>query len=92
MARMRDRIAHRGPDGAGLWRSKDGSCLFAHRRLSIIDLSDAANQPMSNERGDVTIIFNGELYNHAEVRQQLAALVEVHAHGRLSAARFRSRW
>ena len=74
MARMRDRIAHRGPDGAGLWRSKDGSCLFAHRRLSIIDLSDAANQPMSNERGDVTIIFNGELYNHAEVRQQLEGL------------------
>ncbi|MBX7185163.1 MAG: asparagine synthase (glutamine-hydrolyzing) [Vicinamibacteria bacterium] len=74
MARMRDRIAHRGPDGAGLWRSRDGSFLLAHRRLSIIDLSEAASQPMWNERGDVTIIFNGELYNHAEVRKELEAL------------------
>jgi asparagine synthase (glutamine-hydrolysing) len=74
MSRMRDRIAHRGPDGAGLWRSRDGSCLFAHRRLSIIDLSEAANQPMTNERGDVTLVLNGELYNHAEVRRELEAL------------------
>ncbi len=74
MVRMRDRIAHRGPDGAGLWRSSDGSCLLAHRRLSIIDLSAKAAQPMTNEAGDVAIVYNGELYNHAEVRKELEAL------------------
>ncbi len=47
---MRDRMAHRGPDGGGIWRSKDGTCAFGHRRLSIIDLSTAAAQPMLNER------------------------------------------
>ena len=50
IATMRDRMVHRGPDGAGLWRSPDGDCSFGHRRLSIIDLSDAASQPMLNQR------------------------------------------
>jgi asparagine synthase (glutamine-hydrolysing) len=74
LATMRDRMAHRGPDGAGLWRSADGSCAFGFRRLSIIDLSSAANQPMLNQRGDVAIVFNGEIYNHAEIRRELEAL------------------
>ena len=59
---MRDRMAHRGPDGAGIWRSGDGTCVFGHRRLSIIDLSSAADQPMRNREGTVSIIFNGEIY------------------------------
>src|SRR4051812_17967505 len=71
---MRDRMVHRGPDGGDNWRSKDGACAFGHRRLSIIDLSTAASQPMLNERGDVAVIFNGEIYNHAEVRRELEAL------------------
>jgi asparagine synthase (glutamine-hydrolysing) len=71
---MRDRMVHRGPDGGDNWRSKDGTCAFGHRRLSIIDLSTAASQPMLNERGDVAVIFNGEIYNHAEVRRELEAL------------------
>ncbi len=74
IAAMRDRMSHRGPDGAGLWRSADGHCAFGHRRLSIIDLSAAANQPMLNDAGDVAVIFNGEIYNHAEVRRELEAL------------------
>ena len=53
VARMRDRMAHRGPDGVGLWCSADRQCVFGHRRLSIIDLSDAAAQPMSNAAGTV---------------------------------------
>jgi asparagine synthase (glutamine-hydrolysing) len=74
VAAMRDRMAHRGPDGAGLWRSDDRHCAFGHRRLSIIDLSEAANQPMLNDAGDVAVIFNGEIYNHEEVRRELKTL------------------
>ena len=49
VSRMRDRMSHRGPDGAGLWCARDKSCTFGHRRLSIIDLSTDASQPMTNE-------------------------------------------
>src|SRR3990170_7864151 len=74
IARMRDRMAHRGPDGAGFWRSARRDCAFGHRRLSIIDLSSAADQPMVNRAGDVALIFNGEIYNHAELRCELRKL------------------
>jgi asparagine synthase (glutamine-hydrolysing) len=74
VCRMRDRMAHRGPDGVGSWRSPDRHCTFGHRRLAIIDLSDAAAQPMVNAAGDVAITYNGEIYNHAEVRRELEAL------------------
>jgi len=74
IARMRDRMSHRGPDGAGLWCSPDRSCAFGHRRLSIIDLSETASQPMVNTAGTVAVIFNGEIYNHAELRRELEAL------------------
>lgn len=68
---MRDTMVHRGPDGAGLWISPDGKIGLGHRRLSIIDLSETASQPMSNEDGNLQIIFNGEIYNHAEIREEL---------------------
>lgn len=71
---MRDRMPHRGPDGVGIWSSADRSCTLGHRRLSIIDLSDTAGQPMLNAAGNVAITFNGEIYNHAEIRQTLVAL------------------
>ncbi len=74
VGRMRDRMAHRGPDGHGLWTSPDRRCVLGHRRLAIIDLSDAAAQPMSNAAGTVTLTFNGEIYNHADVRKELEAL------------------
>ena len=74
MVRMRDRMAHRGPDGCGLWGSSDHRCRLAHRRLSIIDLSDAAAQPMINDAGTVAVTFNGEIYNHADIRRELEAL------------------
>lgn len=74
LERMRDRMIHRGPDGAGLWRAEDGRCGLAHRRLSIIDLSEAAAQPMPNHDGSVILVFNGEIYNHAEIRDELTAL------------------
>jgi len=67
-------MAHRGPDGCGLWSSSDRRCVLGHRRLSIIDLSAAAAQPMSNGQGTVTLTFNGEIYNHADVRRELESL------------------
>ena len=71
LIKMRDTMAHRGPDGAGKWVSKDRKVSLAHRRLSIIDLSENASQPMCNEDGTLWISFNGEIYNHAEIRKDL---------------------
>jgi asparagine synthase (glutamine-hydrolysing) len=71
LGRMRDAMAHRGPDGEGVWIAGDGRVGFAHRRLSIIDLSHAADQPMANEDGSIQLIFNGEIYNHAAIRKEL---------------------
>ncbi|KAA0237824.1 MAG: asparagine synthetase B, partial [Armatimonadetes bacterium] len=72
--RMRDAMAHRGPDGAGTWISPDRTVGLGHRRLKIIDLSEQAAQPMSNLDGALWITFNGEIYNHAEIRKELQAL------------------
>lgn len=71
---MRDVMEHRGPDGAGLWVSEDRRVGLGHRRLAIIDLSEAATQPMQNEDGRIRLIFNGEIYNHAPLRKELEAL------------------
>src|SRR5262245_14716891 len=70
LVRMRDVITHRGPDGQGL--IVDGRAGLAHRRLAIIDVA-AGQQPMCNEDGNVWITFNGEIYNHAELRAGLEA-------------------
>ncbi len=67
--RMRDAMVPRGPDGCGL-ECGPGFAL-GHRRLSIIDLSTAASQPMTNEDGGILIVFNGEIYNFGELRPQL---------------------
>jgi asparagine synthase (glutamine-hydrolysing) len=68
---MRERMSHRGPDGGSSWISPDGRVGLAHRRLSIVDLSDAAAQPMPNEDGSVWVTFNGEIYNHLSLRRAL---------------------
>ena len=68
---MRDTMCTRGPDGGGTWVSSDHRVGLGHRRLSIIDLSSAADQPMTNEDGSLEIVFNGEIYNHAEIRREL---------------------
>jgi asparagine synthase (glutamine-hydrolysing) len=74
ITRMRDRMSHRGPDGVGYWQSPRRDCALGHRRLSIIDLSTTANQPMVNRAGNVALVFNGEIYNHADVRRELEQL------------------
>lgn len=71
LERMRDTMTHRGPDDAGLWIDPVGVVALAHRRLAIIDPGPAAGQPMSTSDGRFTITFNGEIYNHAEIRTQL---------------------
>src|SRR5258707_223154 len=68
---MRERLAHRGPDSAGAYVSPGGAAL-GFRRLRIIDLTPSANQPMPNEDGTVHVVFNGEIYNFRELRDQLA--------------------
>src|SRR4030095_11712303 len=68
VTRMRDVIAHRGPDDAGLF--VDGQAALGHRRLSIVDLP-AGHQPLANEDQSIWIVFNGEIYNHQSVREVL---------------------
>jgi asparagine synthase (glutamine-hydrolysing) len=70
---MRDQLAHRGPDHAGLWRSPDGRVCLGHRRLSIIDLDARANQPMRSHDDRFVVTFNGEIYNHRSLRDDLEA-------------------
>lgn len=67
---MNKLIAHRGPDGTGIWTSKDYKAGLTHRRLSIIDLSENASQPMIDKNGNV-IVFNGEIYNYKDLREEL---------------------
>lgn len=67
---MAHALAHRGPDGSQIWQSNSGHALLGHRRLSIIDLSPAAAQPM-HYLGRYTIVHNGEIYNYIELRTEL---------------------
>ena len=71
LLRIREAMSHRGPDGAGLWCSADHRVGMVHRRLAIIDLSDEAAQPMADATKRYTIVFNGEIYNHRELREEL---------------------
>src|SRR5579859_3297766 len=73
LLRIRDRMYSRGPDGAGLWISEDRRVGLAHRRLAIIDLSEAGAQPMSTPDGKLHIVFNGEIYNYRNLRRELEA-------------------
>lgn len=74
LAYGRDAMKHRGPDDAGEWWSADGRVGLAHRRLSIIDLSPLGHQPMHLPERGLSIIFNGEIYNHHALRDELAGL------------------
>src|SRR5579864_1650333 len=69
LQRMTDALCHRGPDAQGFLQQ--GPISLGHRRLSIIDLSEAANQPLSDHTGQYTVVFNGEIYNYREVRAEL---------------------
>lgn len=74
MNRALDSMAHRGPDGCGQWVSTDRAVMLGHRRLSIIDLSSAASQPMVCRQSGNVVTFNGEIYNYRELRSELSTL------------------
>jgi len=71
LVKMRDTLIHRGPDDEGIYISKDKKVGFGFRRLSIIDLSKAGNQPMTNEDKTIWLVFNGEIYNFQEIKKDL---------------------
>ncbi len=73
LRQIRDHMPARGPDGAGEWQSANGRVAFGHRRLTIIDLSKEAAQPMQSADGAVVITFNGEIYNYRALRAELQA-------------------
>jgi len=69
--RMAHRIQSRGPDDAGVWTDNSAGLALAHRRLSILDLSPAGHQPMQSPCGRYVLVYNGEIYNHPELREEL---------------------
>ena len=71
LIRIRDHMTVRGPDGSGIWISSNNRVGFGHRRLSIIDLSNNATQPMRSSDGKLAVTFNGEIYNYKALRLQL---------------------
>ena len=73
LRRMGDAIAHRGPDDAGVWGDVEAGVGLVHRRLAIVDLSSAGHQPMLSASGRYVLAFNGEIYNHRQLRQRLDA-------------------
>ncbi len=75
LSSMLSEQAHRGPDGQGIWASQEGAGVWlGHRRLSILDLSEAAAQPMVDHSGNYVLTYNGEIYNYLEVRAELQSL------------------
>jgi asparagine synthase (glutamine-hydrolysing) len=68
---MAARLAHRGPDDAGTWHDPTAGIAFGHRRLSVLDLSHEGRQPMHSSTGRLVMVFNGEIYNHRELRSEL---------------------
>ena len=73
LRRMTEAMAHRGPDGSGVWIADDSRVGLGHRRLAIVDLTDEAAQPMTTAAGNLQLTYNGEIYNHLELRAELVA-------------------
>ena len=71
LEKMSQALMHRGPDDSGLYVSQNRKLGLVHRRLSIIDLSPAARQPMTDDSGNMRIILNGEIYNYQQIREEL---------------------
>ena len=74
---MTGSLEHRGPDATGYWMDPNGMIAFGHRRLSILDLSDAGSQPMASICGRFVLTFNGEIYNHLSLRRDLEKNISI---------------
>ena len=79
-ATMACTMQHRGPDDDGVWVDGNGGVALGFRRLAIIDLSDAGHQPMRSPSGRYSMVFNGEIYNHRELRRSLGTGVRLRGH------------
>lgn len=73
---MTETLRHRGPDDRGVWVDAGARVALGHRRLSILDLSPAGNQPMHSPCGRFVVVFNGEIYNHQEIRLELEHIAQ----------------
>ena len=71
ISKMNEAIAYRGPDASGIWYDKDIGIILGHQRLSILELSSAGSQPMRSKSSRYIITYNGEIYNHFEIREEL---------------------
>ncbi|HMI41518.1 MAG TPA: asparagine synthase (glutamine-hydrolyzing) [Sphingomicrobium sp.] len=80
LRRMADSIVHRGPDDEGIWIDQNAGLGFAHRRLAIVDLSPQGHQPMESQNGRYVLSYNGEIYNHAELRAELGSDINWRGH------------
>ena len=69
--KMNNKVVHRGPNNSGYWHNNQKSIYFAHRRLSILDLSNNGSQPMLSSKKNKVIIYNGEIYNYKEIKNEL---------------------
>lgn len=75
---MKQAVLHRGPDAGGTWAEENAQVVLGHRRLSILDLSESGAQPMSSHSGRFVIAFNGEIYNHKEIKEKLEKEGHIH--------------
>ena len=69
--KMNSTLKHRGPERSRVWQDNNSGIVFGHQRLSILDLSSMASQPMQSEQFNTEILFNGEIFNHKELRKEL---------------------
>ena len=69
--KMTETLLHRGPDSSGTWIDQENKIALGHRRLSILELSEAGHQPMESSCGRFVLSFNGEIYNHLDLRKDI---------------------
>ncbi len=81
IGRMTEQLSHRGPDDSGIWLDENVNLALGHRRLSILDLSAAGHQPMISTCGRYVLSYNGEIYNHQELRNELTTDIDIKWHG-----------
>ena len=75
--KMTETLLHRGPDSSGTWIDQENKIALGHRRLSILELSKAGHQPMESSCGRFVLSFNGEIYNHLDLRKDIEKLTEI---------------